>query len=82
MSKQCIMVIKLSKRKDDADNVQNVLTKYGCIIKMRLGLHEAEDACSDEGLILLQLVPDSKEIKAFMEELSVIYGVTSKQIEI
>ncbi len=42
-----IMAIKISPRNEIAPNVQEILTRNGCIIKTRLGLHEAtNDSCS------------------------------------
>ncbi len=70
-----IMAIVVGHRSKNAPEVQKVLTKYGCMIKVRLGLHEAGNVCSEEGLVLLQLVGDSSEIKHFQEELSAIEGV-------
>jgi|WetSurMetagenome_2_1015567.scaffolds.fasta_scaffold901107_1 hypothetical protein len=69
MSSVTIMAIKLSKRRNEAIAMQETLTKYGCLIKMRLGLHEAGEFCSEEGIILLQLVGSKKEIAVFTGEL-------------
>lgn len=78
-----IMALKINQRVQKAVDVQNLLTKYGCVIKVRLGLHEATgDACSNEGLILLQLSEDTEEVRRFQQELSKIEGVTQKTIEI
>jgi hypothetical protein len=49
---------------------------------MRLGLHEAGDACSNEGLILLYVVDRSDEIKALETALEKIDGVRVKAMEI
>ncbi|WP_409372115.1 hypothetical protein [Pseudobacteroides cellulosolvens] len=69
------MAIVISHRSKNAPDVQKVLTKFGCMIKVRLGLHEAGNVCSEEGLIVLQLAGDSSEIKNFQEELNAIEGV-------
>lgn len=51
-----IMAILQQNRSQTAIKVQDVLTKYGCHIKVRLGLHESEvGTCSNQGMILLQL---------------------------
>ena len=53
------MGIVIENRKDFAPYVQEVLTHYGCIIKMRIGLHEGvEEECSNEGFIILNLKDD------------------------
>ena len=79
-----IMAIKLSPRNKIAPTVQEILTRYGCIIKVRLGLHEASvDACSAFGLILLELLGDEKnQIIKLTEELNSLEYVTAKLIEI
>jgi hypothetical protein len=55
------------------------LTKHGCKIKTRLGLHEAsEDSCEERGLILLQLDSDSEGVKQLERELDDVEGVKVK----
>ena len=74
-----VMLIKVDQRVKKAGDVQALLTKYGCSIKMRLGLHEADsDACSNQGLIILQLRGDGEELKKFEQELNEIEGVKAK----
>lgn len=78
-----IMAIKILPRDVSAPKVQEVLTKYGCIIQTRLGLHEADKcSCSPSGLIILNLINECDEIKKLKDELDLIEGVTSKMIEI
>lgn len=77
-----IMVVKVNRRVQKANEMQEILTKFGCNIKVRLGLHEAGDVCSNQGLIILQLAGDDAEIKAFEKELSGIDGVDAKLVEI
>ncbi|MGL5084157.1 MAG: hypothetical protein ACRC68_00260 [Clostridium sp.] len=79
-----VMAIKILPRNVAATKVQEILTKYGCIIQTRLGLHEADkNTCSSSGLILLNLLHDEQEeIKKLKSELDSIEGVTSKIIEI
>ena len=49
--KTTIMAIALEGRNRFAPNLQEILTKHGCIISMRLGLHEtSKDLCADRGL--------------------------------
>lgn len=77
-----IMLVKVNHRVQKVPEMQEVLTKYGCSIKMRLGLHEAGDVCSNQGLIILQLTGDEKEINAFEKELSSVEGISVKLVEI
>ena len=54
-----IIVITINNRLDTAVAVQEILTKYGCIIKTRIGLHEEINGrCSPKGLILLEIIND------------------------
>lgn len=51
-----IMAVLQENRVGTSGKVQEVLTEYGCNIRVRLGLHDAGlDTCSPHGLILLQL---------------------------
>ncbi|MGL5379756.1 hypothetical protein [Clostridium sp.] len=79
-----IMAIKIDPRDAAAPRVQDILTKYGCIIQTRLGLHEtSKNTCSNSGLVILNLLHEEKEeIKKLSDELNNISGVTAKLIEI
>lgn len=75
-----IMVIKISGRRTKAPSVQEVLTQFGCSIKVRLGLHEAGDVCSDEGILILQLTGDKDEMKGLEKALNKMDGVQAKMV--
>ena len=77
-----IMVVKVNHRVQKVPEMQQVFTKYGCNIKMRLGLHEAGDVCANQGLIILQLAGDEEEIRSFEKELSETEGISAKLVEI
>jgi hypothetical protein len=71
-----IMAITLEARNKFAPNLQEILTKHGCIISMRLGLHEtSKDLCAERGLILLQLCGEQQEISALVGDLSEIQDI-------
>ena len=78
-----IMGIQQSRRHETAKQVQDLLTKYGCIIKTRLGVHQsAEDSCSEQGLIILEFSNNSDQLVAELEEaLSAISDVVVKKME-
>jgi hypothetical protein len=74
-----VMAIMVSNRKDSAEKVQKILTGWGCLIKMRLGLHDnVLDNCSDEGLLILELVGEEGKHKELAEKLNVLPGVQAK----
>lgn len=59
-----IIGIKISNRLESAVSVQEILSKYGCIIRTRIGLHEEINGqCSPRGLILLEIINDEESIK-------------------
>ena len=77
-----IMAILQENRVETAVKVQDVLTKYGCYIRMRLGLHDAEiDQCSNNGLILLQLCGDVP-VSEMEKELVAIESVKVKYMDL
>ena len=74
-----IMAILQEKRVETALKVQDVLTKYGCYIRVRLGLHDsAVNECSNSGMIILQLCGDDLVISDMQKELQVIPNVKVK----
>lgn len=50
-----IVLVKIGNRDQSAVEVQRVLTQFGKSIKVRLGLHDFDEA-SSKGLILLQVL--------------------------
>lgn len=77
-----IMAIKLGERRKNSPDVQQVLSKFGCSIRMRLGLHETENVCSDEGLLILQLTGDTDEMKKLESALNGMDDVKARMIKI
>lgn len=79
--KTTIMALTVDPRTSRAPEVQTILTKHGCIIKTRIGLHEVqEDFCSERGLILLHINSDSDEVQQLENELQDIEGITVKSM--
>ncbi|MGM0376182.1 MAG: hypothetical protein ACQEQ0_05370 [Bacteroidota bacterium] len=80
--KEHIIGIRVEDRYDEAQEVQKVLTRYGCSIKTRLGLHKAgDDNCGQSGIILLQLIPDEENVPNLLDALSKIDGVEVKEMQ-
>ena len=76
-----VMAIMVANRKEEAEKVQKLLTGWGCLIKMRVGLHDQVlDNCSDEGLIILELVGDKEKHEELMRKLNVLKGVQAKMM--
>lgn len=80
MSKYHIMVVLINHRTKAAVKVQDVLTNHGCNIKVRLGLHETDSICADEGLLVLQLGNDESDVIVLNKTLNEIDGVEAKVI--
>lgn len=77
-----IMGIEIQNREELAVNVQELLTKHGCVIKTRLGLHETGNFCSPSGLIILEFAPDDKgEYDILEKELNELDGVIARRME-
>ncbi len=76
------MAVLISNRTANAKTVQDLLTKFGCNIKMRLGLHEISNVCSEDGLIILQLGGSEVEIQNLQDSLNALVGVKTEIIRL
>ena len=67
-----IMGVQLLNRMDDAPKFQELLSKYGCFIQTRIGLHPASpDFCKPDGVVILDFLENSdEEVKKFEDEMS------------
>ena len=78
-----IMIVKIGQRRKKSPEVQEVLSKFGCSIKTRLGLHEANDTvCSEEGVLVLQLTGDRGEMKKLEVALNELESVKAQMVMI
>jgi hypothetical protein len=83
MSCYYIIGVRMDNRIDNAVKFQETLTKNGCKIRARLGLHEvSDDACSTDGIIILQPYGSKEDVEALVEELNSLKGVTAKYIDL
>jgi hypothetical protein len=81
--KKSVLLVLVGSRKESAVNVQKVLTGWGCIIKTRLGVHDGLlDNCSDQGLLMLELVGDEEQKAELSRKISLIAGVSSKLVHL
>lgn len=76
MEKHLILGVHVTDRINHVSEVQQVLTEYGCNIKTRLGLHDADkNFCSPTGLLILEMISDSQAANEMSEKLNAIEGV-------
>ena len=76
-----ILGIHITDRVKEVSDVQSILTKFGCTIKTRLGLHEVkEDLCERSGLILLELTGNREEFVKLENELLKVDGLEVKKM--
>jgi hypothetical protein len=78
------MAIRVCDRDKNAIKIQEVLTKHGCNINMRLGLHDQEDGniCSSSGTLILQLCCSPESAQLVEADLVKIDGVKAKLIDL
>ena len=80
MGKDIILVL-VDKRMETALDVQRILTEWGCLIKTRLGIHDAGiDNCSSNGLIILELIGSSEEKEKLKDSLNSLDGTKAKLV--
>jgi hypothetical protein len=76
MAKKSVLGIMVTNRVENAQQVQKILTEFGCSIKTRLGLHEVnENLCSTSGLLLLELFGDEGACVELEKQLRAVTGL-------
>ncbi len=71
-----ILGVMINDPSKGADKIQSILTKYGCSIRTRLGMHDTDEVyASETGLMLLELIGDMKECISLENELLELEGV-------
>ncbi|MCB5247777.1 MAG: hypothetical protein PHD87_07525 [Candidatus Cloacimonetes bacterium] len=77
-----VILIKIDHRSTEAVVVQNILTEYGCNIKVRLGLHEvSKEFCANDGLIVLEVEGDKRKLNTIVKKLNAVEFVQAQLIE-
>ena len=75
MEKVVIIGVLLVNRTSTASKFQEVITKHGCSIKTRIGLHTVTtEKCSTEGVILLETTGTEQEIKELEDSIKTVPG--------
>ncbi len=76
-----IIGLRVNHRTGNAVKLQEVLTQFGCNIKLRVGLHEtSEQFCSDDGIILLQVCGEQQTIENMLQAFNEVEGVKAKML--
>ena len=76
-----IIGIKLEERLENSLKFQKILSKFGCQIKTRLGLHSNENnSCTNWGIIILEFVGEEEILKDFEKEVSSIKDIKIDKI--
>lgn len=76
-----ILGIYITDRVKEVSDVQSILTKFGCTIKTRLGLHEVkDDFCARSGLIILELTGSREEFIKLENALLGVEGLAVKKM--
>lgn len=58
-----IIGISVNNRAAESQHLQEILTKYGCYIKTRIGLHDmGEYKCLNYGIVLIEVIDKINEI--------------------
>lgn len=78
-----IIAMRVGQRVQTAAAVQEALTRYGCFIKTRLGLHDiGEDYCANDGIVILQVCGQKADIEKMTAGLNEIEGVKAKLMDL
>jgi len=81
MPKRVILGVQITGRTEHVPEVQKVLTRYGCNIKTRLGLHEvSEKTCSTAGLLILETYGPAAQVSEMEQNLKKIPGIVTKKM--
>ncbi len=71
-----VLGVHLTDRVKEAVAVQRVFTEFGCNIKTRVGLHDADgQVCGPGGVILLEIVGGDEPAAKLRQSLAAIEGV-------
>ena len=76
MDKHIVVGVHITERVKHAGEIQKIFTEFGCQIRTRLGLHEADKkVCSPNGMIVLDMVDDAAQVAALKKKLLAVDGV-------
>lgn len=77
-----ILGVQLMNRVEDAPKFQELLSKYGCFIQTRIGLHSTSvDYCKSDGVVILDFLDNTEtEVKKFEDELSAFQNIVVQKM--
>jgi hypothetical protein len=76
-----IIAIHITDRLTEVSEVQAVLTKFGAVIKTRLGLHQVSDGYDGaDGIIILEVLDDKNKKDELVTALVGIDGVDMREV--
>jgi len=75
MADTTILGVLLRKRTETSESFQEILSKHGCIIKTRIGIHNvADNVCSSDGVIILDVIGTEADIRALEADIKALKG--------
>lgn len=75
MADTTVLGVLLRKRTQTSENFQLILSKHGCLIKTRIGIHNASNnVCSPDGVILLDVIGNDSDIEALENDIKALEG--------
>jgi hypothetical protein len=78
--KHTIFGIHIDQRTENVPALQATLSKYGCNIRTRLGIHDADaTSCSPSGLVLVDVF--GAETEEFYKEWGTLKGVGLQRMD-
>jgi hypothetical protein len=80
--KHHVFGIHVTQRVENIPSVQATLTKFGCNIRTRIGIHDADNtSCSPSGLILVDAIGAEEQVEEFYRELAALRGVDLQRMD-
>ena len=75
MERVTILGVLLANRVETSPKFQEIISKHGCNIKTRIGLHTVvENKCSADGVILLEVIGNDDEVESLKKDIETIPG--------
>jgi hypothetical protein len=75
MERITVLGVLLANRTSTSQKFQEIISKHGCQIKTRIGLHTvADNKCSIDGVILLEVIGNDEEVECLKADIETIPG--------